>query len=214
MMTDDLRRRAGHLLAAPLLALGLLTISEFSSACDSFSLLECIPNSDRENCDSFIEDWGSADTEASLRVVEKEYLYQGMQLASGGKLMGSGFPMDAVIYGCYSRKAYESLGESAESHRLMFVMLRSSPTPNIVIFPESNPSWKRGNPLIHYRILGVRRFVGPPDEAGGIAHILFVERKEGLANPCCDGGGPRPISRVLRRRPESCGNCRSLWLSS
>lgn len=179
------------------MALGLLAISESSSACEAFSLLECIPKSDRDRCGSFVDNWGSADTESSLRIVQKEYLHQGMQLASGGKLMASGFPVDAVVYGCYSRKAYESLGESAESHRLMFVMLRSSPTPSIVIFPESNPSWDRGDPLIHYRILGVRRFVGPPDEVGGIAHILFVERKEGLENPCCDGGGPSPISRVL-----------------
>lgn len=119
-----------------------------------------------------------------------------------GKTVNPGLDARALVYGCYSRGAYEYYGNSEDTQRLMFLLTKPDPHRHnyfmhLPFFPESNPPWHRGDDLVHYTILGLRTFRGVGQDTSQIAHILFVQKSQTEDNPCCDGGGPSPRGHTL-----------------
>jgi len=173
-MTIQEKNSASRSLLLPLLC--VFGTMQGSAACDFNAPLDCVPQTDRTLCESFIKGWGPAASEASLRVIDAKSLNQNA--------------LHAVVYGCYGRGAFEQSGHSEDSERLMFLSGRP-------IFPESNPAWNPGEDLIHYRLLDVRDFHGVGPDRSSIAHILFVEQTNTGSSPGRDGGAPHPSGRTL-----------------
>ncbi len=171
----------------------LLVLGTSAGACDSMDLLKCIPDSDYKQCKAFITDWGSANQDSSIVLLEKAFLSaSGQYDVNLKKTIDDGLTADMVIYGCYSRQHFEDNGGLGDhSDRLMFH------TKATTYFPDSNPEWKDTDSLVEYEKIGLYSFTGVDSDKDRLAHIYFVKRTDTGENPCCGGGFVKTNQELL-----------------